>query len=100
MLCYPEFVFNFFAHEELCVLSSFRRNLLSRTAKRTSLHALKNGKHFTQSSGLVAVHPIAGALKDEYFYFAWLLRHEAFLKFNYDPDTVFSKKTDENGFKK
>ena len=53
-----------------------------------------------QSAGLVAIHPVAEALKDEYSYFAWLLRHEAFLRFNYDPDSVFSKKTNEYGFRK
>jgi hypothetical protein len=61
---------------------------------------VKNGKHFTQSAGLVAIHPIAEALKDEYFHFALLLRHEAFLRFNYDPDAVFSQKIDEYGFRK
>jgi len=69
------------------------------TNDRRTLHAVKNGNHFTQSAGLVAIHPIAEALKDEYFYFAWLLRHEAFLRFNYDPDMVFCKKIDEYGFK-
>jgi phenylalanine-4-hydroxylase len=53
----------------------------------------------TQAAGLVAIHPIAEALKDEYFYFAWMLRHEAFLKFGYDPDAVFSEKVDELGFR-
>jgi len=61
---------------------------------------MQNGKHFTQSAGLVAIHPIAEALKDEYFYFSWLLRYEAFLRFNYDPDGVFSEKIDEHGFRK
>jgi len=28
------------------------------------LHAVKEGKHFTQSAGLVAIHPIAEALAD------------------------------------
>lgn len=41
--------------------------------KASSLHAVKNGDHFTQSAGLVAIHPLAEALKDEYFYSAWLL---------------------------
>ncbi len=68
--------------------------------KGRSLHTVKNGKHFTQSAGLVAIHPIAEALKDEYFYFAWLLRYEAFHRFSYDPDVVFSKSVDERGFKK
>jgi hypothetical protein len=63
-----------------------------------SLHAVKNGNHFTQAAGLVAVHPIAVALKDEHCHFAWLLRREAHLRFNYDPDAVFSEKVDERGF--
>lgn len=67
--------------------------------KRETLRAVKNGKHFTQSAGLVAIHPIAEALADEYFYFAWLLRRESYLRFNYDPDLVFSEETDEYGFK-
>jgi hypothetical protein len=57
-----------------------------------SLHAVKDGGHFTQAAGLVAIHPITEALKDEYFYFAWLLRRESFLRFNYDPDGVSSPK--------
>ena len=65
-----------------------------------SLHAVKDGNHFTQSAGLVAIHPIAEALKDEYFYFTWLLRYEAFLRFGYDPDAVFSEKAGECGFRK
>ena len=40
------------------------------------------------------------ALKDEYSYFAWLLRYEAFLRFGYDPEAVFSEKVDESGFRK
>lgn len=63
-----------------------------------TLHAVKDGKHFTQSSGLVAIHPIADALADEYSFFAWKLRYEAYQKFKYDPDCIFSGKNDENGF--
>jgi phenylalanine-4-hydroxylase len=55
--------------------------------------------HFTHTAGLVAVHTVAEALKDGRFYFAWLLRHEAFLRFDYDPDAVLSGKTDEYGFR-
>lgn len=51
-------------------------------------------------AGLVAIHPIAEALKDEYFYLAWKLRHEAFLRFGYDPDAIFSKKVGDRGFRK
>jgi len=67
-------------------------------SKARSLHAVKDGNHFTQAAGLVAIHPIAEALKDEHPHFAWLLRHEAYLRFNYDPDAVFSERTDEHGF--
>jgi hypothetical protein len=54
-----------------------------------TIHAVKNGNYFTESSGLVAIHPIADALADEVPYFAWLLRHTAFEKFNFDPDNAF-----------
>ena len=53
----------------------------------------------TQAAGLVAVHPAAEALKDEYFHFAWRLRREASLRFGYDPDEVFSERVDEFGFR-
>lgn len=69
-------------------------------ARGRSLHAVKDGDHFTQAAGLVAIHPIAEALKDEYFYVAWRLRHEAFQRFGYDPDQVFCERTDVHGFKK
>jgi hypothetical protein len=68
--------------------------------RNRSLHAVKSGKHFTQAAGLVAIHPIAEALKDEYHHFAWLLRREAHLRFGYDPDAVFCKKVDGYGFGK
>jgi len=56
----------------------------------SSLHATRKGDHFTNSAGLVAVHPIADGLAGECAYFAWLLRFESFLRFGYDPDGVFS----------
>jgi hypothetical protein len=56
-----------------------------------TLHAVKDGKHFTQAAGLVAIHPIAHACADEYFWFAWQLRRESFRRFKYDPDGVFRK---------
>jgi hypothetical protein len=55
-----------------------------------TLHAVKNGSHFSRSGGLVAIHPIADALADEFSYFAWLLRMEAFKRFKYDPDNIFT----------
>jgi len=57
---------------------------------RTSTHAVKDGRYFTEAAGLIAAHPIADALADEVPYFAWLLRHEAFKRFGFDPDEVFS----------
>lgn len=54
---------------------------------------------FTLHPGLVAIHPVAEALKDEYSYVAWRLGHEAFLRFNYDPDDVFSEKIEQHGFR-
>jgi hypothetical protein len=68
-------------------------------SKHTTLHAIHDGKHFTQSAGLVAVHPLAEVLADEYFYFTWLLRREAYRQFHYDPDLIFCTKIDEYGFK-
>ena len=55
-----------------------------------TLHSVKDGEHFTQSAGLVAIHPIAEALAEEYFYFSWLLRYESYVRFSYDPDEVLS----------
>lgn len=67
--------------------------------KSSSLHAAKSGHHFTQSAGIVAVHPIADGMSDEYPFFAWLLRAEAFNRFGYDPDRVFAGSlVDEFGF--
>jgi hypothetical protein len=63
-----------------------------------SLHATKEGFHFTQSAGLVAVHPIADAMVDEYPCFTWLLRALAFKRFGYDPDKVLADEHDERGF--
>jgi len=61
-------------------------------------HAAKSCLHFTQSAGLIAVHPIADAMVDEFPFFAWLLRGGAFLRFGYDPDGVFSSSRDDCGF--
>lgn len=58
--------------------------------KEETLWAVKSGLHFTQSAGLVAIHPIADQMADEYPFFSWWLRAKAFHKFQYDPDVVFS----------
>jgi hypothetical protein len=63
-----------------------------------TIHATKNCKHFTQSAGLIAAHPVADALCDEFPFFTWLLRFESFHRFGYDPDGVFSSHQDQLGF--
>jgi len=64
----------------------------------STVHAVKECSHFTQSAGVVAIHPIADALFDEYPIFAWFLRAQAYLRFTYDPDQVFSSECDIYGF--
>jgi hypothetical protein len=63
-----------------------------------SLRAVKDARHFTQSAGLVAIHPVADATADEFAAFAWRLRAESFMRFGYDPECAFSKRQDEYGF--
>lgn len=58
---------------------------------RPCTRAVKAGDYFTEAAGLVAAHPIADALADEFAYFAWLLRVEAFHRFGFDPDGVFAQ---------
>lgn len=62
-----------------------------------TLHAASADLHFTQSAGLVAIHPLADAAADEYPCFAWLLRAHSFLLFGYDPDAAFDRKVDPLG---
>ena len=57
---------------------------------RSCSRAVIAGHLFTEAAGLVAAHPIADALADEFAYFAWLLRAEAYERFALDPDGVFS----------
>jgi hypothetical protein len=66
--------------------------------RHLTTHATKGCKHFTQSAGLIATHPVADALCDEFPFFAWLLRVESFRRFGYDPDGAFSPRQDEFGF--
>lgn len=58
-----------------------------------STHSVKDGRYFTASAGLAAVHPVAEALAHEVPHFAWLLRHEAYARFGFDPDGVFGDGT-------
>ena len=65
---------------------------------RPSICAVKNPRHFTQSAGVVAVHPIADALAEEFEAFAWTLRAESFKRFGYDPEGAFSATQNRYGF--
>jgi len=53
-------------------------------------HAVQDGEHFTHSGGLVALHPAAHFLAHQSELFGWLLRWEAYRRFEYDPDQIFS----------
>ena len=54
-------------------------------------HAAYHPDYFTEAAGLVAVHPVADALASHLPYFAWLLRFEAFCRFDrFDPDGIFA----------
>jgi hypothetical protein len=68
--------------------------------RQKTTHAAKEGMHFTQSAGLVAIHPVADAIADEFPFGAWLLRAHAYVRFGYDPDGVFSLERDAYGFAK
>jgi hypothetical protein len=57
--------------------------------KTSTLWATNDGNYFTEAAGLVAIHPLADGVASEVPYFAWLLRHEAFERFRFDPDQVF-----------
>jgi hypothetical protein len=64
-----------------------------------SHQAVKDGKRFTQSPGWSRFTPSRRRPRDECLYSAWLLRHEASLRFDYDPDAALSEKTGEHGFR-
>lgn len=64
----------------------------------STIHAVKDSKHFNQNAGLVAVHPIADAIFEEFDIFAWYVRAQAYLKFGYDPDKVFNASSNDYGF--
>jgi hypothetical protein len=66
--------------------------------RKETTHAAKESDHFTQTAGLVAAHPVADALVDEFPFFAWLLRAEAYRRFGYDPDSALSAGHDKYGF--
>jgi len=68
--------------------------------REKTTHAAKECLHFTQSAGVIAVHPVADALVDEFPFFTWLLRARAYDRFGYDPDHAFAEDHDEFGFVK
>jgi hypothetical protein len=58
--------------------------------RRKILHAVQDEEHFTHSGGLVALHPAAHLVAHQSELLGWLLRWEAFRRFKYDPDKIFS----------
>ncbi|HEY5042364.1 MAG TPA: hypothetical protein VIK53_10210 [Verrucomicrobiae bacterium] len=52
--------------------------------------AVADGRLFTEAAGLVAVHPLADYVGMNVPLLAWLLRWEAFRKFNFDPMGIFN----------
>jgi hypothetical protein len=64
--------------------------------KTATTHAVRDGQYFTEAAGLVALHPVANALADEFLEFAWWLRKEAFRRFGFDPDHVFQDQAGPN----
>lgn len=59
-------------------------------ANTATTHAVKNGHYFTHSAGLVAAHPVTHYLAHQSPLLKWLLRREAYIRFGFDPDGVFS----------
>jgi hypothetical protein len=51
--------------------------------------AVSDGRLFTEAAGLVAVHPLADYVSTSEPLLAWLLRWEAFRRFNFDPMRIF-----------
>lgn len=68
------------------------------TGREKTTHAKVDGIHFTQSAGLIAVHPILDSICDEIPAFSWYMRFLSWEKFGYDPDKVFSNDIDYYGF--
>lgn len=55
------------------------------------LNATQMAGEFTNSCGLVAAHPVADFVATNSKLLAWLLRWEAFRRFKYDPNKIFSR---------
>lgn len=66
---------------------------------KKTLNARHHGLHFTQTAGMVAIHPIVEALYDYFPCIKRTLRARSFKEFRYDPDRYFSKcEHDDRGF--
>jgi hypothetical protein len=55
---------------------------------KKTLSARHHGLHFTQTAGMVAIHPIVEALYDYFPCIKRTLRARSFKKFEYDPDGI------------
>ncbi|MEI9961737.1 MAG: hypothetical protein WDM76_11570 [Limisphaerales bacterium] len=60
-----------------------------RFSQRRVPHAASDSKLFTDSRGLVAIHPVVDYIVMHEPLLAWLLRWEAFNRFGFDPMNVF-----------
>lgn len=58
-------------------------------AGQQRINALRDHRHYTQSAGMVALHPIANQLWTIYPWIAYTLRARAAVTFRYDPDRAF-----------
>ena len=66
--------------------------------RKRVIDARKHGKHFTQTAGIVAVHPVVQEVYDHYACIRRTLRARSFIEFQYDPDHYFAKGRRHNGF--
>lgn len=66
--------------------------------QRKTLDARKHGRHFTETAGMVTVHPLVQELYDHRACIRRTLRARSFTQFKYDPDEDFAKGGPHNEF--
>lgn len=59
--------------------------------RKKTLDAQKHGRHFTETAGMVTVHPLVQELYDHCACIRRTLRARSFTQFKYDPDEYFEK---------
>jgi hypothetical protein len=69
--------------------------------RERTLNALDDRMHFSQTAGLIALHPTLGPLWKRFGALAKALRARSFVQFGYDPENYFSSAShDRFGFVK